>query len=268
MPGNQRGGARKVIGAMGAVSAALLLTAVVAGCAAQAVAAPEPPETRTPSSTAPSTTAPTLTTTPTPQEPTPQTVFLSVIDGDTIETSAGTVRIIGIDTPERGECGEDEAAAAITSVLQSGDTVQLTLPEGQNDQDRYGRLIRYVTTDAGIDLGLMQLQAGNAVARYDSADGYPAHPYEAAYRAAQRATLSASGSVTTVTCAAERPAVPAPEGAWWEQYTSCTKLKKNALGHPTGPFSRDDPAQAEAYDWFANRTGNGGDGDGDGLACE
>jgi len=31
--------------------------------------------------------------------------FVAVVDGDTVETSEGTVRIIGIDTPERGECG-------------------------------------------------------------------------------------------------------------------------------------------------------------------
>ena len=36
----------------------------------------------------------------------------------------------------------------------------------------------------------------------------------------------------------------------------------------TGPFDRDDPAQAEIYEWFAFGTGNRGDGDGDGLACE
>ncbi|MGN6221399.1 MAG: hypothetical protein ACTHNQ_18015 [Microbacterium sp.] len=43
--------------------------------------------------------------------------FVSVVDGNTIETSAGTIQLIGIDTPERGECGDDEAAAAIESQL-------------------------------------------------------------------------------------------------------------------------------------------------------
>jgi endonuclease YncB( thermonuclease family) len=197
-----------------------------------------------------------------------QITFVSVIDGDTIETSAGTVRIIGIDTPERGECGNDAANAAIESQLAPGDTVTLELPSGENDQDQYGRLIRYVTTAAGVDLGLLQLQAGNAVARYDSSDDYPAHPREADYHAAQLATLS-EGSVITVAC--QPPAVlppPASADRWWEQYSSCTKLKNNTVGHRTGPFNRDDPTQAEPYDWFANRTGNNGDGDRDGLACE
>jgi hypothetical protein len=54
---------------------------------------------------------------------------------------------------------------------------------------------------------------------------------------------------------------------WWRQYSSCTKLKKNPNGHPTGPFARDNPAEAAIYDWFAHGTGNNGDGEGDGLAC-
>lgn len=201
-----------------------------------------------------------------------QTTLVSVIDGDTVETAAGTVRLIGIDSPERGECGYAEASAELEKLLSPGATVVLKLPEGQNDTDRHGRLIRYVETTDGVDAGLVQLDAGHAVARYDSTDGYPRHPREADYHAAQRATLTPEGSVVTVTCASVAfapPVEPAPPvDRWWEQYTSCTKLKKNTVGHPTGPFARDDPAEAEIYDWFANRTGNNGDGEGDGLACE
>lgn len=194
--------------------------------------------------------------------------FVAVVDGDTIETSAGTARLIGIDTPERGECGHDQASAAISGVLAPGDLVTLELPVGQNDQDKHGRLIRYVTTPGGVDLGLLQLEAGNAVARYDSRDGYPAHPREPDYHSSQLATAGPDGSVITAGCQAAAIAPPAVADRWWEQYSSCTKLKRNDVGDPIGPFDRNDPAQAEIYDWFAHRTGNGGDGDGDGLACE
>ena len=208
-------------------------------------------------------------------------VLVSIVDGDTVETSAGTVRIIGIDTPERFECGHDAASTALSNAVAPGEPVVLELPAGQNDVDRHGRLLRFVSTESGVDLGLLQLQAGNAVARYDSRDGYPAHPREADYHAAQLATLAPDGTVLTVEChaAALAPPPPAPppppppaaDGAtdrWWLEYPSCAKLKKNTVGHPTGPFSRDDPAQVELYDWFAFGTGNRGDGDGDGLACE
>jgi endonuclease YncB( thermonuclease family) len=208
--------------------------------------------------------------------------FVAVIDGDTVETAAGTVRIIGIDTPERGECGYDEASTALGRALAKGAAISLELPAGHDDTDRYGRLLRSISTEAGVDIGLMQIEAGLAIARYDSRDGYPAHPREEAYRAAQRATQGPNRTVVTTACAgdaadrslpAETPAPPAPPAVpgaerWWEQYSSCTKLKQNTVGHPTGPFARSDPAQAEQYEWFAFGTGNRGDGDGDGIACE
>lgn len=255
--------ARSVLTGIGLAAA---IAVVVTGCAVPSSVADVVEPAAAPSTLATPTPLP-LPTDPAEPAPAPFT-FVEVVDGDTIETSAGTVRIIGIDTPERGECGDRQATAAITGLLSAGDPVELELPAGQNDQDSYGRLIRFVTTASGVDLGLMQLEAGNAVARFDSRDGYPAHPRETAYHAAQVATVGPDGSVVTAECQAAAPVAPPPGERWWEQYSSCTKLKKNGMGHPTGPFSRDDPSQAEAYDWFAHRTGNNGDGDGDGLACE
>lgn len=221
------------------------------------------------------------------QQPSPepaageQTVFRSMVDGDTIRTDLGTVRLIGIDTPERGECGYADASAAVRSLLAAGDSVTLTLPPGQRDTDRYQRLLRYVHTDDTTDLGLAQLEAGHAVARYDSTDGYPAHPREAAYHAAQLATLDETGSVVSTRCNSSggsvRPRAGSdnlPEiahsssGDWWRQYPSCAALKRNTVGHPAGPFNVTVAEEAAAYEWFAHGTGNRGDGDGDGLACE
>lgn len=196
---------------------------------------------------------------------------MAVVDGDTIQTSAGAVRLIGIDTPEGAEGGHAEASAAIGGLLSAGDLVTLELPDGQNDRDRYDRLIRYVITSDGVDLGMVQLQAGNAIARFDSTDGYPRHPQEAAYHAAQLASSGPDGSVITISCedSTGDSIAPLMEGTidgWWTQYSSCTKLKKNTVGHPTGPFRKDDPDEVHIYNWF--EYGNHGDGDGDGLACE
>lgn len=126
----------------------------------------------------------------------------SIIDGDTITTSVGVVRIIGIDTPEQGVCGSDAATEVLEGVIRVGDRVTLELPDGQNDHDRYDRLLRYVTTGDGTDLALLQLLSGTAVARYDSSDGYPAHPREAAYHAAAYASMDADGNVLTAACLA------------------------------------------------------------------
>ncbi|MGL3151660.1 thermonuclease family protein [Microbacterium sp. A82] len=248
-----------VAGTLRTATISVLLIVGLAGCVPEPAVAEGAPQ------------SPAIEPADSPQlPPAAATTFVSVIDGDTIETSEGTVRIIGIDTPERGQCGYDEAAMQIGYQLSSGDSLTLALPPGQNDTDRHGRLLRYVTTNAGIDLGMMQLESGYALARYDSWDGYPAHPNEEAYRSAQLASMDAAGTVITTSCqsGAPQPVAPTAGDRWWEQFSSCTKLKKNTAGFPVGPFNRDDPAQAEAYEWFAYGTGNNGDGDGDGLACE
>ena len=236
--------------------------------------------------------------TPTPApRPTPgpapedESRFVAVIDGDTIETSAGTVRLIGIDTPERGECGYRDASLALSQMLAPGDLVVLVLPPGQRDRDRHGRLLRSAATADGRDLGLAQIEAGHAVARYDSRDGYPAHPAEADYHRLQRAELTVDRTVVSVICGAggaEAGGEPGPEAGlgsgaapggggpltgtdpahWYLAYPSCAALKRNTVGDPVGPFHRDDPAQADAYRWFQDGTGHRGDGDGDGWACE
>jgi endonuclease YncB( thermonuclease family) len=106
-------------------------------------------------------------------------VVTHVVDGDTIDVGGvGRVRLIGIDTPERGECGHDEATRELerlvldeTVVLRSG---------AQEDEDRYGRLLRYVEV-GGTDVGLVLLEDGRAAARYDSRDGYGPHLRERRY---------------------------------------------------------------------------------------
>ena len=106
-----------------------------------------------------------------------------VIDGDTLELSNGeTVRLVGIDTPEVGECGYDRATKNLVD-LALDKRVQLT--RSDEDRDHYGRLLRYV--DVGSkDAGLRLIQNGNAIARYDSRDGYGFHPREDRYVRADR----------------------------------------------------------------------------------
>lgn len=111
------------------------------------------------------------------------------VDGDTVDTTAGRVRILGIDTPEYDECGFDEASAEAEAIAPVGSAAVLVKAPDDDDTDRYGRLLRYVVVD-GTDVGLTLIERGLAIARYDSRDGYGPHPYEVAYIAADAASPS------------------------------------------------------------------------------
>lgn len=115
-------------------------------------------------------------------------VVTHVVDGDTVDLDNGeTVRLVGIDTPERGECGYDEARAALVALVEGR---RVTLGASDEDRDRYDRLLRYV--DVGkVDAGLRLIKQGLAIARYDSRDGYGRHPRERRYVKADRASASA-----------------------------------------------------------------------------
>ena len=107
-----------------------------------------------------------------------------VVDGDTIRLKSGTyVRLIGIDTPERGECGYKRAKDALDRMVNG--EVRLVNPKSVDNEDHYGRLLRYVH-DAGRDTGLALIRRGLANARYDSRDGYDRHPRQRTYRRADR----------------------------------------------------------------------------------
>jgi endonuclease YncB( thermonuclease family) len=118
---------------------------------------------------------------------------VSVIDGDTFDAERdGTrerVRVIGIDTPEREQCGYAEASAALTEAIGGG---SVTLVSGaETDRDTYGRLLRYVEVD-GADVGLDLIERGLAVARYDSRSGQP-HDRELTYWVADDASADLCG---------------------------------------------------------------------------
>lgn len=116
----------------------------------------------------------------------PDSTYLvaDVVDGDTINLDNGeSVRLVGIDTPERGECGFGPAQSALKRLVLGK---RVTLVESDEDRDRYDRLLRYV--DVGtVDVGMRLLRAGLAIARYDSRDGYGRHPREDDYIAADEA---------------------------------------------------------------------------------
>ncbi len=108
-----------------------------------------------------------------------QVDVIRVIDGDTVVIAGDErVRLIGIDTPEKGRCGFDEAKQALEKLLASGPA---TFYAGTiSDKDKYDRLLRYIEVE-GIDVGLNLISNGFATARYDSRDGYGPHDRENEY---------------------------------------------------------------------------------------
>ena len=108
-----------------------------------------------------------------------------IVDGDTIRTTKGTIRLVGIDTPEVGKCNAAKATAKTRKLVPVGSRVTLTRPKGNNNTDRYGRYLRYVSRN-GVDVGGALIKAGLADARYDSRDGYPRHAKQARYRSLGR----------------------------------------------------------------------------------
>lgn len=113
-------------------------------------------------------------------------VVTHVVDGDTIDVEGvGRIRVIGIDTPERGACGYDSATMAMAALV--ADRSVVLTAGATSDADRYDRLLRYVDVD-GKDAGLQLIEDGWAIARYDSRDGYGTHPREQQYVSADAAS--------------------------------------------------------------------------------
>lgn len=188
--------------------------------------------------------------------PVPTALVTRVIDGDTVELSSGhDVRLVGIDTPEVGECGYDRAAANLASLVEGR---QVTLTRPTEDRDQYGRLLRYL--DIGdIDPGLRLIKNGLAIARYDSRDGYGFHPREPVYVAADRASAD-------MHCPKPKPkarpqplvARPVPSGGCAPGYSPCVP--------PSPPDV--DCADVDGPIRVTGSDPHGLDADGDGVACE
>ena len=90
---------------------------------------------------------------------------VSVVDGDTLEVSGSdgdmTVRLIGVNAPEDGECLADEATEALRDLAAR----PVVLLSDRTDTDQYGRALRYVETPSGVDVGGELVRRGLAISR-------------------------------------------------------------------------------------------------------
>jgi len=201
---------------------------------------------------------------------------VNIVDGDTVDvlSSSGVeerIRVVGIDTPEQGQCGFEEAADALARLV-AGQTVTL-VAGARDDRDRYGRLLRYL--DVGtVDAGLELIRAGHAIARYDSRDGYGRHPREGAYVAADAASLSVCDAPAPTTTTA--PPVAPTSAVTIQVFRNCAELNVaypggvakvgvtgNTVSGTLRPFGITPHFDDALYQANIAR-----DGDKDGIACE
>ena len=186
-----------------------------------------------------------------------------VIDGDTIVVRLDNgrsehVRVIGIDTPEVGDCWAAQATAE-TRRLADGKRVTLVGDGTQDTRDRYGRLLAYVWLPGGKDLGF-QLVAGGYAKKYVYDRPFKRlAPYENAEALARGKGLWRCGHLGTSTpITSTQRCHPSYKGACLDPNASdydCAGGKGNGPKY-TGPVRVVGP------DDF------GLDPDGDGYACE
>jgi micrococcal nuclease len=136
-------------------------------------------------------------------------IVVAVIDGDTINVKiAGRaherVRIVGIDTPERGSCYAASATAE-TKRLALRKAVRLVGDRTQTRRDGFGRLLAYLALPGGQDLGRRLLEGGFARVLVVG------RPFQriGLYRTAERKAQSAPAGLWSV-CASATPPPPPP----------------------------------------------------------
>jgi len=72
------------------------------------------------------------------------------------------VRLIGIDSPETGECFADEAAQVLATLVPEGTVIGMT--SDVSEVDDFGRLLRYLWLD-GMSVNEEMVRLGAAIAR-------------------------------------------------------------------------------------------------------
>ena len=87
------------------------------------------------------------------------------MDGDAIDVESldgGTVRVrlLCIDTPERGQPGFKEATWFLRELVE-GREVRLEMDPEHDDRDRFGRLLRHVWID-GRNVQVLIIEAGHS----------------------------------------------------------------------------------------------------------
>jgi micrococcal nuclease len=182
-----------------------------------------------------------------------------VVDGDTLNVRLvggrrERVRLIGVDTPERGACLSGPATAQARR-LADGKRVILRGDATQDTRDRYGRLLAYAWV-RGRDLGFQQVTSGLArVYVYD-------RPFQrlSAYRRAEKAGRKRPQNVWRGCPVPAAPPAAAPRAGCDASYpTVCIPPPPPDLDCADVPYSNFAVRGADPHRF---------DGEGDGVGCE
>jgi micrococcal nuclease len=114
---------------------------------------------------------------------------VSITDGDTLEVRFDdglddTVRLIGINSPESGECFSDEATRVLNALTPAGARIWMT--SDVSDLDRFDRFLRYVWVGA-MSVNEEMVRRGVAIARRYPPDTAMADRFDSAQTAAKEA---------------------------------------------------------------------------------
>ena len=185
-----------------------------------------------------------------------------VVDGDTIVVHIGSaaerVRLIGIDTPERGEPWAAEATARTEVLLDDG---ALYLETDATERDRYGRLLRYVwvrdTAGEWLLVNLVLVAEGLAAA----SPVPPDDKYAERFRAAEVGARAEGHGIWTPAPEPEPPPTPVqPSRNCHSSYPSvCIPPPPPDLDCGEIPYRRFRVVGADPHRF---------DGDRDGVGCE
>ncbi len=131
---------------------------------------------------------------------------ISVVDGDTIKVSElGTLRLIGIDTPETVDprkpvqCFGKEASNKAKSLL-TGKKVRLEFDSTQGRLDKYGRTLAYVYTEDGLFFNKEMIEQGFAH-EYTYSTPYK---YQTEFKNAQKEAQEAKEGLWGAACKCEK----------------------------------------------------------------
>jgi micrococcal nuclease len=188
---------------------------------------------------------------------------VKVVDGDTLDVRrAGKtlrVRLLEVDTPERGQCWSSAATARTKALLPAGKAVYLLRDKAPKDQ--YGRWLFYAFNAKGVHVNrnLVRYGYGKAVL-YKPNDRYIS-VMRAEQAKAKRERLriwsgrcDKPGGTSPTPTPTPKPTKTAVPTGTDPRYRTCGDA--NAAGK--GPYRRGVDAE---YAWYQDR-------DGDGVVCE